>query len=76
MISQKTVIEVEVAGKMYRLYCDNDSPLGCLHDALMMMKGIIVERMQMAQKEEEAIAIKMKQIDEQQAQEAAQVQSA
>lgn len=65
MIKQKSVMEVEIAGKVFQLYCDNDSPLGSLHDALMMMKGWTVERMQSAQKEEEDISAKMKEIDEQ-----------
>ncbi len=64
MIKQKSVMEVEIGGKVFQLYCDNDSPLGSLHDALMMMKGWTVERMQAAQMEEEAISAKMKAIDD------------
>ena len=56
MIKQKSDLEVEIAGKVYHLYCDSDSPLGCLHDALMQMKGWTVERMVTAQQEEEKTA--------------------
>lgn len=66
MITQKSVIEVEIAGKMYRLYCENDSPLGGLHDALMLMKGICVERMVENHKKEQEASEKMKQIEEEQ----------
>lgn len=38
---------------------DSDTPLGLLHDHLMMLKGVIVEKMQNAQKQEEEIAKKM-----------------
>lgn len=69
MIKQKSVIEVEVAGKMFQLYCDNDSPLGSLHDALMQMKGWCVEKMQEAHKQEHEMAEKIKAIDASQASE-------
>lgn len=56
MIKQKSMLEVEIAGKMFQLLCDNDSPLGNLHDALMQMKGYCVDRMVAAQKQEEEVA--------------------
>jgi hypothetical protein len=56
MLKQKSSLSVEIAGKSYELCCDSDSPLGCLHDALMQMKGWCVERMISAQKEEQAAA--------------------
>lgn len=62
MISQKTVLKAEVAGKSFELYCDNDSPLGSLHDALMQMKGWSVDRMRLAQQEESEAAEKLKSI--------------
>lgn len=52
MLSQRSVLKVEIQEKVYELYCDSDSPLGSLHDALMQMKGWAVERMVSAQKEE------------------------
>ena len=39
-----------------KIYCDNDTPLGNLHDFLMQVKGNIVERMVEAQKQEQAVA--------------------
>jgi len=56
MLKQKSVLEIEIAGKKYELYCDSDSPLGCLHDALMQMKGWCVDRMIAAQKQEQEVA--------------------
>lgn len=56
MLKQKSTLEVSIEGKNYQLICDNDSPLGSLHDALMQMKGWTVERMIKAQQEEEANA--------------------
>lgn len=44
------------------LMCDTDVALGDLHDELMMLKGYVVERMVAAQKEEEGIAEKHKEI--------------
>jgi hypothetical protein len=57
---QNSVLDVEIEGKSYQLFCDSDSPLGSLHDALMQMKGWCVERMVAAQKEEQAIADQQK----------------
>lgn len=64
MYKQKAVIESEISGKLYQLHCDVDSPLGCLHDALMQMKGYVVDRMIAAQKEEEAASEKQKSMQE------------
>lgn len=60
MLKQKAHLEIELQGKKYEFICDQDSPLGCLHDALMQMKGWCVERMIANQKEEESISEKMK----------------
>tara|TARA_R110000751_G_scaffold60367_1_gene126030 strand:- start:412 stop:693 length:282 start_codon:yes stop_codon:yes gene_type:complete len=56
MIELKTsaCLEVVIESKIYKLQCDADSPLGCLHDALMQMKGHCVEKMKAAHQEEEA----------------------
>ena len=42
---------------------DTDTPLGNLHDFLMLLKGHIVDRMIAAQKEEQAHADAQKQIE-------------
>ncbi len=54
MLKQKSIFEIVIADKTYNFSCDNDSPLGCVHDALMQMKGWVVDRMIAAQKEEMA----------------------
>lgn len=56
MLKQQSVLKVEIEGKSYQLSCDTDSPLGCLHDALMRMKGWAVDRMVKAQQEEQEVA--------------------
>lgn len=61
MLKQKSFLEIEIASKKYELVCDSDSPLGCLHDALMQMKGWCVDRMIAAQKEEQAASDALKQ---------------
>ncbi len=60
MLKQNSVLEIKIQDKSYELYCDSDSPLGSLHDALMQMKGWCVERMVAAQKEEEAVSESLK----------------
>ena len=54
MLKTNACLEVKLENKVYQLHCDADSPLGCLHDALMQMKGHVVERMSNAQAEEQA----------------------
>lgn len=44
------------------LMCDTDVALGDLHDQLMLLKGYVVERMVAAQKEEEGISEKQKEM--------------
>lgn len=57
-IKQKTYIETEKDGKLVQLVVTSDMPLGALFDALMELKGYVVERMVKAQKEEEEEAKK------------------
>jgi hypothetical protein len=45
MFKQISVGEVKIGERTYSLLCDPQSPLGELHDALMQMKGHVVERM-------------------------------
>lgn len=56
MIKNKVVLEHVINERTYLLLCENNSPLGELHDALMAMKGYCVERMVAAQKEEQECA--------------------
>jgi hypothetical protein len=51
-ILQKHSLEVEKDGKLIQLVVDNDMPLGLLFDAVMEIKGYLVDRMTEAHKEE------------------------
>ncbi len=44
MSENKTVLKVEIHGKSFELHCNNDSPLGSIHDALMQMKSWIINK--------------------------------
>jgi len=63
MIKTKAAMEIEIAGKIYEFYFDADSPAGCIHDALMKMKGIVVDKMSQAHKEEEEAVEKLSSIE-------------
>ncbi len=52
MLKQKTLLEVKIDDKLYQFYCDPDSQLGQLHDALAQMKQYVVQRIVDAQKSE------------------------
>lgn len=52
-LENRTFIEVEKDGKLAQLVVPNDMPLGLLFDAVMEMKGYIVERMAKVHKEEQ-----------------------
>jgi len=64
MIKNKTVLEVKIGERVYELTCATDSPLGELHDALMQMKGFCVEKMVIAQKQDQEAAEAQKKLDE------------
>jgi len=55
-IEQKTYLKVEKGNKEVLVVLDQDMPLGLLFDALMELKGYVVERMVSAQKAEESEA--------------------
>lgn len=44
-IKRRTVLEVTINDRRYSLYLEADSPLGEAHDAVMAIKGFLVERM-------------------------------
>lgn len=56
MIKPVAVLELVIGERSYQLQCHSNSPLGELHDALMQMKGYVVERMQKAHAEEHQIS--------------------
>lgn len=55
-IEQHTKLKIEKDGKDIVLDVAPDTPLGLIFDALMELKGYIVERMVTSQKQEEAEA--------------------
>ncbi len=63
MLEQKNTVTFASADKKQSYTCDNDTPLGNIHDFLMYLKGMIVEKMVEAQKQEQAAAEAMKQQD-------------
>jgi hypothetical protein len=44
MLKNRTVIEVEVKGRVYRLECFSESPLEEVKEAIALMHGYISER--------------------------------
>lgn len=58
MIRNETVLEVKKGERSYRLYCEGNSPLGELFDALSEMQGFIVSKIKESQpKKEESPAV-------------------
>lgn len=56
MIKNITSLEVEIDKKVYKFICDIDSPIGAVHDALVKMKGFVVEKINEATPKEEPAA--------------------
>lgn len=50
MLKQKSLLEVKKNERLYQFYCDCDSPLGELHDALAEIKQYVVQRIVDAEK--------------------------
>lgn len=44
MLKNITALEIEIDQKVYKFLCDIDSPIGSVHDALMKMKGFVVDK--------------------------------
>jgi len=44
MIKNKTHLEIKIGERSYELVCDNDAPLGELHDAVQTIKNFIIEK--------------------------------
>lgn len=51
MLSNITKLEVQIGEKRYQFICDNDSPIGAVHDAITAMKSYIVQKINEAEKE-------------------------
>lgn len=52
-IQSKTYLVVEKGDQKFQLVLNSDAPLGLVFDALMEMKGFVVDKMVASQKEEE-----------------------
>lgn len=44
MIKNITALEIEIDNKVYKFLCDVDSPIGAVHDALVKMKGFVIDK--------------------------------
>lgn len=63
-VKRQTILEVKINDRRYALTLDPDSPLGEAHDAVMEIKGFLVERMVQEYQAEKEAAEKQKQLDE------------
>lgn len=63
MFEKKMIAQVEKGNQKIQVHCDPQCPLGVLHDALMEIKGFVVESMVKAQKEEEDVTKKQKELE-------------
>ena len=63
-MENKPVQMFESKCRKAKIFVDNDMPIGVFHDILMEMKGMMVDRMVAAHKEQEALAEQQKKQDE------------
>ncbi len=54
MLKNVTKLEVKIGERLYHFLCEVDSPIGEVHDVLSSMKAFVIQRMQEAQKAQEA----------------------
>lgn len=53
MIKNRTIIEVEVKGRVFRLECSSDSPLADVYEANSMINAYLVERLKAVESKQE-----------------------
>jgi hypothetical protein len=53
MIKNFTSLEHKIGERVYQFYCNPESPLGELHDALHAMRNFIISKMQEIDKKNE-----------------------
>lgn len=63
-MKQENAVRFASEDTRIQLFCDANVSLGALHDFLMEVKGTIVERMVSAQKAEEEVTKKQKELDQ------------
>lgn len=56
MIRNISKIEIAVGERIYHFLCEVDSPIGEIHDVLMQMKGLVVQKMNEAHEAHEAMS--------------------
>lgn len=44
MLKNIAKLEVKIGERLYHFFCDQDSPIGEIHDAITQMKGFVVNR--------------------------------
>lgn len=59
---QKSMQSFESECRRVKIYVENDMPIGVFHDFLMEMKGLMVDRMVAAHKEQKEISERQKMI--------------
>lgn len=52
MIKNVASLEIKKEDRVYRIYVENDSPLGEVYDALTQMRAYVFERIKSVQEEE------------------------
>jgi hypothetical protein len=56
MINSRTILEHKIGERVYQFFCDPNSPLGELHDALIIMRNFVIQKMQEIDQKKEEIA--------------------
>jgi len=51
----KVLLSTELNGKVYEMSCPMETSVGEMHDVLLAMKGVMVDRIVAAQKEEKEV---------------------
>jgi len=60
MIKNFTSLEHKIGERIYQFYCDPNSPLGELHDALHAMRNFVIGKMQEIDKKNEESTAEVK----------------
>jgi hypothetical protein len=58
MLSNKSKLTVQVGEKTFEFLCDQDSPLGLVHDALSQMRKFVIDTMTSIQEKEVSPKVK------------------
>jgi hypothetical protein len=58
MIKNLSRIEIAVGERVYHFLCEVDAPIGEVHDALMQMKGFVIQKMQDIQAAQNPVPVK------------------